>query len=348
MTPTHSTPTGGTPHHPFVTVIIPVLNGVHDVGPCLTALAEQSYPRGLFEIIVVDNGSSDGTIDLLRQYDIRVVLCAERGRSRALNAGLRTARGEIVCTTDISCRPEPGWISSVVRCFSNPQVACVAGDIRMLRTHPNAITGFQERTNYMSPFLALGRRQPPFFPFADGANASFRRSLFEEIGPFEETFLKGADVEICYRMFVLTEYKLVFCRDALVWEPGEPTLAALLKQRFRMGLGWHLMKFRYPALYARRRARLSPKRAYWATVQWSKRIFPLARTALGRTFGKQTTNRDMDVSIRTLMSFAQTLGGWYGYWYLRFKGIRPIPVDTEKTLRLLEVGGTVTDRVAVV
>src|SRR4029079_17145761 len=111
---------------------------------------------------------------------------------------LGIAHGEIICTTDISCMPEPQWIAEIVSSFADPQIGCVAGEIKQLPGPDNSAVRYQARTNYMSPMHALKRDRLPFLPFADGANASFRRQVFDQIGPFEETFYKGADVEICY------------------------------------------------------------------------------------------------------------------------------------------------------
>lgn len=234
---------------PSVSVVIPVLNCEDDVEGCIASLRQQEYPSDHVQIIVADNGSSDRTVELLKKLQVECVVRPDRGRSRALNAGLQSARGEIVCTTDISCRPLPGWIQEIVKCFEDSSVGCVAGDILLIETGSNLAIRFQSRNDYMSPMHAIKRRTLPFLPFADGANASFRRSLFDEIGGFDETFIKSADVEMCYRMFVMTDYKLVFCRKAIVRETGEPNLRALLKQRFRMGFGSSLLKAKYPDFF---------------------------------------------------------------------------------------------------
>ena len=184
-----------------------------------------------------------------------------------MNTGVKAARGEIILTTDLSCRAVENWISTVVETFSDhPKAGCVAGDIKLLRMTEGVVIDFQECNNYMSPMLALKRTTLPFMPFADGANASFRKCVFDEIGGFEESFLKAADVEICYRMFVLTDYTLVFNRSAIMWEPGEPSLRALLHQRFRMGIGWNLLQMKYPVLFETMR----PDARAWAADHFEK------------------------------------------------------------------------------
>lgn len=331
---------------PFVSVVIPVLNGETKIETCLTALAQQDYPSDRFEIIIVDNGSTDDTVKILKEFKVRFYTRKERGRSRALNTGIENARGEIICTTDISCQPEPQWISSIINSFKNSDVGCVAGEIRLLKANDKEIIKFQERCDYISPFLALNRKKPPFLPFSDGANASFRKSVFDEIGLFDESFIKGADVEICYRIFVLTGYKIIFNRQALVWEPGEPTLKELLKQRFRMGIGWNLMQMKYPSLY-RNNNDFSLRKVYWRVYNLSRKLRHILVSNFYGRFNLKAKSGAYDTNVKLLMGISQMLGRFYGWWYLRAKNIRPVPVDKAITEAFLSSGGDVSHRVIV-
>lgn len=310
---------------PFVSIVIPVLNCAADVDECIQALRGQNYPQDRYEIIVVDNGSTDDTVERLRAAGIEPVHRSERGRSKALNAGLELARGEIICSTDISCRPERNWIAEIVRSFEDAAVGCVAGEIKALKPGDNAAVRFQERHDYMSPMAARKRLNPPFLPYADGANASFRRELFEMIGPFEESFFKGADVEICYRMFFLTDFKMVFNPRAVVWEPCEADFGALLHQRFRIGVSNILFRRRFPGLFQNKKG-LSLRGMYW----WLRSRMNIKDSMIGlwvlAAVGKKDREIALDASIRWLMGISQGLGRWYGRWLLRRSEIRPTPL----------------------
>lgn len=332
---------------PFVSIIIPVLNAVDEVPACLDALRAQDYPTDRYEIIVVDNGSSDGTFELLQQSGVSVLQRSERGRAKALNAGVQHARGEIICTTDISCQADANWLRTIVVSFDDPTVACVAGEIKQLAGIENAVTRFQARTNYMSPMRALNRKHLPFLPFADGANASFRRSVFDQIGWFEESFSKGADVEICYRLFVLTPHKILFNYDAVVWEPGEPTLRALLYQRYRMGIGWNLMKLRFPELFMQQQAKKTARELYWQLRGSMSRGFSLAVRNARALFGD---GRDgaMDANLTLMMGLAQ----WYGKVRGRKTVLRqmpkPEPIDSRALRVFIDHVDSIPGRVMVV
>lgn len=334
---------------PFVSIVVPALNCADDVEGFAAAMNSQTYPADRFEVIVVDNGSSDGTLERAREAGFKTLLRPERGRTKALNTGIAAAQGDYILTTDLSCRAVPDWIRCIVDTFAAyPEAGCVGGEIKLLRTARNAVIDFQERSDYMSPLLALQRTRLPFMPFADGANASFRREVFERIGGFEETFVKAGDVEICYRMFVLTDYKLVFNRAALMYEPGEPSLRALLHQRYRMGLGWNLLRMKYPALYAMETPKgFDARHAWWAARASIARIGRLIALNAGAIVGR-SREAALDADIRQLMSWAQWFGGERGRRWLEREGIRPKAIDAAQLAAFIAKPDPIAGRVTLV
>lgn len=317
----------------MVSVVIPVLNSEKDVEPCLAALKKQNYPQDRLEIIIVDNGSTDGTQECLRKAGLRWYSRDKRGRSCALNTGVEHAVGEIICTTDISCIAEPNWIANIVNTFNDSDVGCVAGEIKQLERKVNRIVKFQQRVNYMSPMVARKRKRLPFLPYADGANASFRHDVFKQIGLFDEDFIKAADVEICYRLWVKTHYKVEFNENAVVWEEGEPSLRALLKQRYRIGIGQVLMRWKYGEIFETARQPLSIRSLYWSI---RARILKLVRS-IGWVFsaGWNSDNRVQlyDAWIKWLMSTSQVLGRLVGPFILKRKGVQLVPIDSDSLKR---------------
>lgn len=334
--PVHSQPSTSsaavrTGERPLVSVVVPALNCANDVDGFAACMRAQTYPADRFEVIVVDNGSSDDTFERARRAGLTVVLRPERGRSKALNAGLARARGEYILTTDLSCRAAADWIEAIVATFeAHPNAACVAGDIRLLKTSEGPAIRFQQRNDYMSPLLALSRNRLPFLPFADGANASFTRRLFKEIGGFEETFSKAADVEICYRLLVMTDYEIVFNRHALMWEPGEENLRALLRQRLRMGLGSCLLARRFPGFYISAEEGSRDVRAiYWRWRSDLRRLFELARLNASALVGRGRATAE-DANIRFLMGVAQRLGERRGRRQMHRERVLPHAIDSTR------------------
>lgn len=333
------------PLPPFVSVVVPALNCAGDVAGFAAAMSRQDYPASRFEVIVVDNGSTDNTLAAARAAGLTGLQREERGRTKALNTGIAAAKGDFILTTDLSCRAEPCWIRTVVETFNAyPNAGCVAGDIKLLRNVRNAAIDFQDRNQYMSPMLALARTRLPHMPFADGANASFRRKVFEEIGGFEESFIKAGDVEICYRMFVLTDYWLVFNPQALMWEPGEPSLRALLHQRFRMGIGQQLMRMKYPDLYRYVAPRRGPREIWWSVHAQAARLGQLLKLNIDLLHGRNR-GAAVDANIRELMGWAQWYGGWRAPRLLAKQNVTPVPIPETALRKFLERPNPLSGRI---
>src|SRR5688572_8958532 len=101
---------------PFVSVIVPVLNDEARIGGCVAALLAQDYPRERYEVIVVDNGSTDRTYEVVRGYPVTLLSEAQiRSSFAARNKGMREAVGEIFAFTDSDCTPAPQWLAEGVR-----------------------------------------------------------------------------------------------------------------------------------------------------------------------------------------------------------------------------------------
>src|SRR3712207_160037 len=98
---------------PYVTVIVPVYNDAGRVGSCLAALEAQTYPRQRYEVIVVDNGSTDATPAVVQSFRVRLLFERQvRSSYAARNAGLAEAKGVIIALTDSDCTPTPGWLAA--------------------------------------------------------------------------------------------------------------------------------------------------------------------------------------------------------------------------------------------
>jgi glycosyltransferase involved in cell wall biosynthesis len=116
--------------HPRFSVVIPAFNEQEFLGRCLASLAAQDYPAA-FEIIVVDNNSTDRTASIAAAAGATLVFEAERGVCQARQRGTEVARGEIIISTDADTTFAPGWLSDIERAFArHPGVVAVAGPCR--------------------------------------------------------------------------------------------------------------------------------------------------------------------------------------------------------------------------
>ncbi|MGQ9477709.1 MAG: glycosyltransferase family 2 protein [Candidatus Bipolaricaulia bacterium] len=165
---------------PRVSVVIPARNEEQEIELCLESLRGQRFRD--FEVIVVDNGSTDATQAIARRYGCRVITEARLGVSFARQSGFEAARGEFIASTDADTVIPPDWLELIVRSFDeNPDQVGIYGKIRLRERR-----GFGQ---WLAEFLfisflrlnhLLGR------PHFCGPNFAVRRAAFERAGGFKE------------------------------------------------------------------------------------------------------------------------------------------------------------------
>ena len=114
---------------PFTSVIIPVLNGERTIRECLVSLLKMDYPVERLEILVVDNGSTDRTAEIINSFRVRYHREERRGASYARNRGIEASKGEILAFTDADCLVTTNWLRELVQGFDSEEVGVVAGEV---------------------------------------------------------------------------------------------------------------------------------------------------------------------------------------------------------------------------
>jgi GT2 family glycosyltransferase len=187
---------------PLVSVVIVNWNGKHLLGECLDSLLAQSFKD--FEIIVVDNGSQDGSVEYVREYYPAASLIGlpqNTGFAGGNNAGIRTARGRYVALLNNDTRTDPDWLASLVReAEANPPEGMWASKILSLND-PDTIDNVGLLIYRDGLARGKGRlerdrgqydtKQEALFP--SGCAALYRRRMLDEIGLFDEDFFAYAD-----------------------------------------------------------------------------------------------------------------------------------------------------------
>ena len=224
-------PEGGAPAAPDVSVVVPVYNAERTLAACLDSLLAQDYPRERYEIVAVDNRSTDGTAAILAGYAgrVRVVREDRRGPAAARNRGLAAARGAAIALTDSDCIVEPAWLGRIVAPLADPAVGVAGG--RILSVRPcNGIEAFGEEIHDHEKAIAVWAP-----PYVITMNWAARRAVFAEAGGFDEAFLRCEDVDLAYRI-VQRGYRAVYVPDAIVRHHNERTWRGLAAEGFVHGL----------------------------------------------------------------------------------------------------------------
>src|SRR3972149_2171572 len=158
---------------PKVSVVAPAYNAEATMAPLLESLLQLDYPD--FEVIIVNDGSTDRTREIVLQHPVRLVDQPNRGASAARDAGLRVASSEIVAYVDSDVAVTRDWLRHLVRPFSDPTVAATTGQTIFLRN---------DKCSSWMRSLDIARRNArrgSYTRLANGPNSAFRRNVLVEV-----------------------------------------------------------------------------------------------------------------------------------------------------------------------
>jgi glycosyltransferase involved in cell wall biosynthesis len=223
-------------------VVIPVLNGEDTIGDLLAALTRQRRAAGVDELIVVDNGSTDRTLEIAAKYNIALLHEQKRGPSAARNRGLYHSQKEVVAYLDADTVPTRGWIGEICTLFEDPEVLIVSG--KTISYPPSTpAERFIACLGPLQPEYDLGRK---IFPFMSSRNLAVRREAALSIGGWAEDMPTAEDMDFCTRMRKAYGAEVVFQPDAVVFHKERKTDEQLKKQAWSYGEGLADMYLRYP------------------------------------------------------------------------------------------------------
>jgi glycosyltransferase involved in cell wall biosynthesis len=258
---------------PVASVIIPALNAEKTLSDLLTALKSQNGLSGPFETIVVDNGSTDRTVEMALAGGAKVLRQPIRGPSAARNLGLAHAQAEIVVCADADTIPTRRWLASLLSAFNDRQVIQATGPI--FGWQP--VTGAERFASARRIFDCEQTARHPRHPFAHGMNLAVRRSAALKIGGWDETMGSGEDVDFSVRLRHAFGSSICFVEAAVMFHQHRATDEALWKQARWHGTGYALVRQRHPHLLPWPALRFAAVRASLLLLQAAAPIVALGR-----------------------------------------------------------------------
>lgn len=222
---------------PFVSVVIPVWNAPAQIDACLRAMATQTYPKDRFEVIVVDNGSTDATPEVVAGFAWAILLSEPvAGSYRARNRGLRHARGDYVAFTDADCVPDPGWLAGAMRAAGRlPEAGVLAGRIELFRISGRS----QDVCEHYERLFAFNQEANVRSGMCVTANWVSPRPLLVELGGFDDRLKSGGDAD-CARRIRAAGRQIVYVPDMPVGHPVRASVGELVQKRRRI-IGGRMM-----------------------------------------------------------------------------------------------------------
>lgn len=219
-----------------VSVIIPVWNDAERIKLCLDALYEQSIGREKFEVIVVDNASTDGTAEVLTSFPwVTSLYEPQAGSYVARNRALNTAKGEYLAFTDSDCIPAVNWLESCLQTAQmHPNFGVVAGDVRFFQ--PDGQLVEQSAIDFENMF-SMDQKINSQNGVSITANFFVKRKTVANLGGFNATLKSGGDHELSKRIHN-SHLPVIYCEHGTVYHPARNINELLIKRRRVIGGTW--------------------------------------------------------------------------------------------------------------
>jgi len=228
---------------PKISVVVCTYNGASTIRDTLEALRDLDYPS--FEVIVVNDGSTDETPQIASNYPYRVINEENQGLSRARNTGIAAATGEIVAFIDDDAYPDPHWLRFLALSFIEGKFAAVGGpNLAPMRDgwRADAIANAPGGPNA----VLISDRTAEHIP---GCNMAFRKEALEAVGGFDPRFrTAGDDVDLCWRLRDRGDV-IGYSAAAVVWHHRRRSLRAYWKQQVGYGKAEALLEKKWPSRY---------------------------------------------------------------------------------------------------
>jgi cellulose synthase/poly-beta-1,6-N-acetylglucosamine synthase-like glycosyltransferase/peptidoglycan/xylan/chitin deacetylase (PgdA/CDA1 family) len=224
------------PFAPSVSIVVPAFNETVGIEQAVRSLAKSDYPE--FEIVVVDDGSTDGTADLVERLELPGVLVlrqANAGKPAALNRGIAAARHDVVVMVDADTIFEPGTLARLVQPLREPDVGAVSGNTKV--GNRRRLLGRWQHIEYVMGFN-LDRRLYDVLqcmPTVPGAAGAFRRAALQDVGGVSAATL-AEDTDLTLTIGC-AGWRVVYAEQARAWTEAPASLRSLWRQRYRWCYG---------------------------------------------------------------------------------------------------------------
>ena len=249
-------PFGSVERWPSMSVIVCSYNGARTIRETLAQLSRLDYPD--YEVIVVDDGSTDATAEIAGGFPVRLIRTENQGLSAARNTGLLAAGGEIVAYIDDDAHPDPHWLRYLALKFLRSTHVGIGGP-NLANPGDGSVADCVDNAPGNPTHILVDDDVAEHIP---GCNMAFRRSALVAVGGFDPRFRATADdVDLCWRLQE-RGWTIGFSPAAVVWHHRRATVRAYLRQQFGYGWGEFLLEQKWPA-----------RHSAVGHVSWSGRIY---------------------------------------------------------------------------
>ena len=234
-------------HQTAISIIIPARNEEKNIKACLHSILKQDYPLHLFEIIIVDDHSTDNTAAIIQAFDAgNIKLLSLKDftdgnrlnsyKKRAIEIAIGQAAGSLIVTTDADCIVQTNWLQTIADFYEQYKPAFIAGPVSYY--NENSFLKIFESLDFMTMQGITGASvYKKFHTMCNGANLAYEKSVFYEVNGFKgiDTIASGDDMLLMHKIYSLYPDRVCYLKskDAIVQTLPAGTFPAFINQRIR-------------------------------------------------------------------------------------------------------------------
>ena len=224
-----------------ISVIIPARNEEKNIAALIEALQDQTYPAALFEVIVVDDNSSDQTANIVRQYpSVKLIELKDEGinsyKKKAIETGIAIASGELIVATDADCLPYPGWLAAIADLYRSKNAVFIAAPVS-INCDPSLLQTFQGVDFMILQAITGAVVSQKKLSMCNGANIAYSKKVFHEVNGFSgiDSIASGDDMLLMHKIWKQYPGNVFYLKSkgAIVSTQPQKTWKAFFNQRIR-------------------------------------------------------------------------------------------------------------------
>lgn len=235
----------------FLSVIIAARNEEKNISRLLNLLSQQTYPQDFFEIIVVDDFSTDSTAATVKNFDLPNLVLIQpaissqlSSKKKAIEAGIKKAKGELIITTDADCLPTKAWLETINNFYVKNDAAFIAAPVKF--SHNSTILQLFQALDFltMQGITAAGVSSN-FHTMCNGANLAYKKEAFQNVNGFEgiDKIATGDDMLLMFKIWTKHPGKVFYLKNRQAIVTTEPELS--WKEFFMQRKRWASKTFVY-------------------------------------------------------------------------------------------------------
>ena len=231
----------------FVSIIVPARNEEDNISNLINSIQQQTYPQACYELIIVDDCSTDRTAEIVKKYsDSNIKLIAlsdyldEKNinayKKKAIEIGIKVSSGTLIITTDADCTMCENWLQEIVNCFETNQPKMIVMPVKI--NYSNRFIEIFQSLDFMCLQGITGASvQKKFHGMCNGANLAYTKSVFEEVGGFSgiDHIASGDDLLLMQKIAKKYAHEIMYLKSVEVIVKTIPanTVKAFFNQRIR-------------------------------------------------------------------------------------------------------------------